>query len=454
MITGLITTLAACVDPEARPEKSEALPYESTVTTPGIPAIPLTEPAPAEDLDPADNAVSFRLEAAPLSTLDDGVPTESYAYNGQIPGPTLRAKVGDTVTVELNNGLGTATTLHWHGLGVPNLMDGVTWLQNPIAAGEGFTYSFTVTAPGTYWYHPHVDVDQQVDRGLYGMFIVEDPGDPTPDRELLLVFDTRDEAGAGDGHTAPDPARQVWTINGLSTPGLTLTAGERHRVRVLNAANLGYLKLRWPGMRQIAGDQGLLGALQEPEAVVLAPGDRAEFEWIAEQDFLVETEIYTASGGEALGDTLALLPVTVTGDPSDTPGLDWPFAGSRAETEDPSTELLFAFSGGAASEDWMINGEVYPDVSVSTLALGEVAVIELRNLSATEHPFHLHGHRFRVLSIDGEVPAASGWEDTINVGIRQAIRLELVADNPGDWMAHCHLLAHEEGGMMTVLRVE
>jgi FtsP/CotA-like multicopper oxidase with cupredoxin domain len=114
---------------------------------------------------------------------------------------------------------------------------------------------------------------------------------------------------------------------------------------------------------------------------------------------------------------------------------------------------VYVFSGGG-TEDWLINGEVFPEVTVETLALGSDGVVELRNLSATEHPFHLHGQVFEVLSRNGVVPAVYEQADTVNVGIRETVRLLVHADNPGDWMAHCHLLPHAEGGMMTVLRVE
>jgi FtsP/CotA-like multicopper oxidase with cupredoxin domain len=132
----------------------------------------------------------------------------------------------------------------------------------------------------------------------------------------------------------------------------------------------------------------------------------------------------------------------------------WPFTGAAPSADPGRTDVIYVFSGGAEGEDWLINGEAFPDVTVQSVALGGSAVIEVRNLSATEHPFHLHGYRFEVLSVNGEPPATHTVEDTVNVPIRAALRLLLVADNPGDWMAHCHLLQHAEDGMMSVLRVE
>ncbi|MFZ5475288.1 MAG: multicopper oxidase family protein [Myxococcota bacterium] len=451
----MILWLFACSGKSDPVVHDSAAPADTgTVVEEGPPALP--QPADAEDLDPADGVVHFALEAAPFSYEVNGETVDGYAYNGQVPGPTIRAEVGDTVVVDFTNMLADTTTVHWHGLSVPNAMDGITWLADPLLPGESFTYTFTVDRAGTFWYHPHVDVDRQVDLGLYGAIVVEDPAEPVADRELLVVWDAWAETGAVEDqdHAAPDPADLVWTANGVVAPMLELAAGERVRVRMINAANTAYLDLRWPSMRQVASDQGLLAVLAEPSSVVLAPGDRAEFEWLVDEGFTVETGLYTASGGAAFGEARPLLDVAVPAPGAVPEGLAWPFSGESPSADAGQSDIVWVFSGGAVGEEWLINGEAYPDITVQTLALGSEAVIEVRNLSATEHPFHLHGHAFEVLSVDDMAPAARTVEDTLNLGIRQRARLRLVADNPGDWMAHCHLLQHEEGGMMTVLRVE
>ena len=116
--------------------------------------------------------------------------------------------------------------------------------------------------------------------------------------------------------------------------------------------------------------------------------------------------------------------------------------------------MRYVFQGDEQTGQWRINGEAFPDVTIETLPEGVPAVIEVRNLSATEHPFHLHGMSFEVLSVDGVPPDQRTIQDTVNIGIRQTLRILVPADNVGDWMAHCHILPHAEGGMMTVLRVE
>ena len=422
-----------------------------------LPLVPLTE---AEDLDPAAGAVLVSLTAAPhtYTFLDvDGTEytVEGYAYNGLTAGPLIRAQRGDVLTVEFTNGLEDDTTIHWHGLAVPFAMDGVTWLSEPIAPGATFTYTFTLDQAGTFWYHPHFNTDEQVSKGLYGVLIVEDPDDPVPDEEVVLVIDDWDMLDVGGDEDDHQLSEGTWTVNGQIAPTLTLTGGTTARVRMLNASNLGYLDLSWPDMRVLGTDQGIAAALELPEQVVLAPGDRVETEWLVGQEgFSLMDAPYSHQGGSAWGEDAALLEVEVEA-PAEAPAeLSWPFSG-EAPSEDPgTTDIVYVFSGARETGVWLMNGEVYPDVTIEEVALGETAIIEVRNLSPAEHPYHLHGIEFEVLSVNGEVPAYRRLEDSLNVPIYGTLRLRIEADNPGDWMSHCHILPHAEGGMMTVLRVQ
>ena len=224
-------------------------------------------------------------------------------------------------------------------------------------------------------------------------------------------------------------------------------------MRLLNASNVGYLDLRWAAIRQIAGDQGLLPRLLEPEGILLTPGDRAEVEWlIGEHGFNVDAEPYSLFGAD-IGQPATLMDV-VAADPRPPPAAAaWPFSEDEPSADPGSTDIIYSFSGDLHTNDWRINGEKFPDVTIASLPLGTEAVIEVRNASPTDHPFHLHGHAFEVLSVNGVAPDMRTVEDTWNLAIRDVARLRLVADNPGEWMAHCHILPHADNGMMTVLRV-
>lgn len=424
-------------------------------------------PAEAEDLDDDPAAVRVRLTAAPAVHSfqlppDEGgetVEVEGYAYNGQLPGPTIRARLGDTLTVELENALPDATTLHWHGMHVPFEMDGGTWMIDPVAAGESATYTFTLDHAGTFWYHPHFDTESQVDAGLYGVVVVEDPDEPATEDELILVLDDWALPGFGGegarhGGEGGDGMDRVgrWTLNGQVDPQITLPGGGSTRVRLLDASNAGYLHLSWPDMRIIGGDQGLAQAISS-EPVLLGPGDRAEAEWlIGEEDLVVQDLGYTGSGGDMASPT-DLWTVAVEAPAPASAGIDWGMAGAPP-TEDPGrTDLLYTLSGDMDTGEWYINGQQWPDITPDTVALGDEVVIEVRNLSSGEHPFHMHGYALEVLSIDGVAPAVQTLEDTVNVPIYSVLRLLLRADNPGGWMTHCHILSHAEGGMMTVIQV-
>ena len=434
----------------------------------------LVSPAEATDTDPAPDIVHIRLTAARHRFDVHDTSVDGFAYNGQVPGPTIRARLGDRLIVDLDNQLPVATTIHWHGLKVPYSMDGVTWQHAPIAAGARFQYTFQLTQAGTFWYHPHFDSSEQVDRGLYGVLVVEDPAEPRTDAELILVLDafgegraeadggapsegdagvTADGGAAHGGGGAHQDRARLWTVNRQHMPLARLTGGQTVRVRLLNASTGGYVDLRQPAMRQIASDQGLLPKLRLPSSLVLAPGDRAELEWLVGSDgFMIENAPYSAQGGAAVGAPEELLSVAVDRPAAAPSGRSWAFSGRAPSADPPYSDIVWVLQG--EGDRWFINGELFPDVTIERLAYGANAIIEVRNLSASEHPFHLHGYAFEVLSAGGKRALDYTLEDTINVPTYGTVRLRLRADNPGDWMAHCHILSHAEGGMMTILRVD
>jgi FtsP/CotA-like multicopper oxidase with cupredoxin domain len=409
-------------------------------------------PAEAEDLDPDPGKYRVELTAAPFEYEIDGRVIEGYAYNEQVPGPTLRVTKGDEVTVMFNNELGMDTTIHWHGLHVPWEMDGVTWMSSPVADGDSFEYSFTVEQAGTYWYHPHIDTAHQADLGLYGAFIIEDPEDPPVDEDIVLLLDGWGETDA----PAVDHEGTLldWTVNGLVDPVYRPDAGTRLRARVIDVANAGYVDLSWPDMRHVASDQGVLAALSEPENLVLSPGDRMDAELLLGTDTIeLENRPYSLFG-PVISDATRLMSIEPQGEGQAPDAASWAFDQSPPSGDPGYADIVYTLMGNTDAGVWTINGEVFPDVTIETLALDSEAIIELRNVSASEHPFHLHGFGFEVLSVDGVQPEYRSYEDTINVGIAESIRIRLLANNPGDWMAHCHILPHAEEGMMTVLRVE
>ncbi|MFT4626964.1 MAG: FtsP/CotA-like multicopper oxidase with cupredoxin domain [Myxococcota bacterium] len=346
--------------------------------------------------------------------------------------------------------------MHWHGpRDVPFAMDGVPWLSEPVPPGGRFEYSFTLTHAGTFWYHPHFDTERQVDLGLYGALVVEDSAEPTTDHDQVWVFDAMGEEAAGDlHHHGFEPLPSQWTVNGQDNPLLAVTGGEVVRARLINVSNTGYLRLTWPDARQIAGGQGLLPSPVPVEELVLGPGERAEIELTpGESEQVLTTLPHSLAGPSAFGDPSPLVTLARTGAAPVT-GPEWG-SGPLSPSPDPgTTDVVYVFQGDERTGEWRINGEAFPEVTIETLPLGADAVIEVRNLSPSHHPFHLHGLHFELLSRNGVAPPQVMVADTLDLAVRDVVRLRVVADNPGDWMAHCHILPHAEGGMMTVLRVE
>jgi FtsP/CotA-like multicopper oxidase with cupredoxin domain len=415
-----------------------------------LPAIP--EPETAPDLDPDDGVVAVSLTADEATFERAGIAIDGYAFDGQVPGPTIRATLGDALEVEVTNELDDDTTIHWHGIEVPWEQDGVTWMSDPIAPGETRLYSFTLQRAGTFWYHPHMDVARQVDWGLYGALIVTDPNEPATDIDRVFVLDDWEEPDMEDDHADEhhaDITEGVWTVNGVAGGEIVLEAGTTARARFLNVSNHGYVDLD-AGGRVIARDQGLGDALGDE--AILGPGDRIEVEWlVGATAWDVIDKPYTIVGPSFWMEDQVLFGVAVQGTTSSVPTVDWPFPAEDPSPDPLQTDVLYVLQG--EGDDMLINGEVYPDVTIQEIPVGVPSRVEVRNLSATEHTFHLHGMRFEVLSIDGEPPESRTFEDTVNVPIRSTVRLRVEPTHAGDWMAHCHILDHEHVGMMTVLRV-
>ncbi|MED5372543.1 MAG: multicopper oxidase family protein [Myxococcota bacterium] len=453
----LISLVLACAkgaDTDSEPTDSPQGVDSAVDSAPQPPPL-FQNPAEAVDQDPDTDAFELTLSAAPLDFSIGELQVSGYAYNGQVPGPVIRLQPGQQLLTQIDNGLEDQTTVHWHGANVPFEMDGVPWMSSPIQPGASMDVDFTLSAPFTGWYHPHFDTERQVDWGLYGVLIVQDPTWPTPDHELIVVADTWGESPDQGHHSGFVFQEHDWTVNGLSQPVHPVNGGESVLVRVVNVSNMGYLALSADTLRVVAFDQGLLPAPITDSPVVLGPGDRAVLELSpSDTDIVLWSQPWSVAGEHALGEPFELMRLELQESGVQHPGLDFGWSGT-APTADPGhTDLRYVFQGDEQTGQWRINGEAFPDVTIGSIPPGEPAIIEVRNLSATEHPFHLHGMHFEVLSIDGVAPQHQRIEDTLNLEIRQTVRLLVNPENAGDWMAHCHILPHAEGGMMTVLRVE
>lgn len=457
-----------------------------------VPAPLLAAGCAAPPPDPAITEVDLVAQPAQAALRGGAHPTiEAWAYGGTVPGPVLRATQGGRLRVRFHNRLPTGTTVHWHGVRLPNAMDGVPHLtQPPVAPGGRFVYEFDLPDAGTYWYHSHLQSAEQVERGLHGVLVVEEQQPLAADRELVWVLDdwrlTREGRLSGDFDHPHDIAHagrigNLVTINGRLPLDLPVRRGERIRLRLVNAANARIFGLRFDGHQPLVvaiDGQPVPPHAPARDTVVLAPGMR--------MDLVLDA---TGHPGErhAVGDVFYpraaydLLRLAYADDVL----REQPLPPPRALRPNPLPEPALAsaqrhelrFEGGMmgrlhgatldgrpmgmmalmrSGKAWAINGVVasgHVHEPALTLQRGRSYVLSLVNDTRWHHPIHLHGHAFRVLRRNGRPTPLREWQDTVLLAPDERAEIAFVADNPGDWMLHCHILEHQSGGMMAVVRV-
>ena len=403
--------------------------------------------------------------------LVDGKRIKVWAYNGTVPGPTIRVRLGDTLRVRFTNQLPQETTIHWHGVRVPNNMDGVPHAtQPPVAPGGTFTYEFTPKDAGTFWFHPHVRSSEQVERGLYGLLIVEDKQPPPFTREVTWILDDwllgKDGQIVGQFNTPHDLAHDGrWgnavTVNGKTDTTLTVAAGERIRVRLLNASNGRVYAPDFAGLdAQIIAVDGLYARTPTKlERFELAPGNRLDLDITitgAARSLIVMDRFIPQRANR-------LAEILVDGS-SVAPGFASPArahvpAYANALTEPVTHEFqLNARQGGPFGIEWTIDnqafiGHMHHHDPGLTLVRDKWVRLRFVNVSARLHPIHLHGMFFKLLARDSVVVDEPFFRDTVLIHGRESVDIGVVPLDAGDWMMHCHILEHAEAGMMMMLAV-
>jgi FtsP/CotA-like multicopper oxidase with cupredoxin domain len=394
-------------------------------------------------------------------------PLDGWMYNGDVPGPVLEARVGDTLVVRLTNRLDEPTTIHWHGLRLPPAMDGTEDVQRPVAPGETFEYRFGLPDAGTFWYHPHANEVVQLERGLYGVLVVRGDDEPVVDAERVLAFDDvrLDRRGRiakpgrfiekHNGREGP-----VLLLNGRVQPDITVAAGQLERWRLVNVANARYVRFSIGGapFRIIGSDGGLIEEPVIATELLLTPGDRAD---IVVGPFAEGTALPVQSlpynRGLGLPKLAAAFGTLRAGaarpSRAHVPARLREIAPLAAADAAPTREVRL---GGRTSlrnfVEFTIDGETHHHGE--PVKVGELQVWEVVNETPIDHPFHLHGFFFQVLGVNGTAPAYRSLEDTVNVPAKGRVRIAwLPDDRPGAWMAHCHILEHHAAGMMTHFRV-
>ena len=429
--------------------------------------------------------VEAQLVAAPATVqlVPDKYPsTRVWAYNGTVPGPVLRVRQADRLRVVVENRLEEGSTVHWHGVRVPNAMDGVPVITQPlIEPGGRFVYEFAPPDAGTFFYHPHQRGYEQMGRGLAGALIVEEREPPQVDRDVVWVLgdfrldaDASIRGGFGNFMDMSHAGRigNTVTVNGRIAEEFRVRAGERIRLRLVNAAAARVFALEFREHRPwIIALDGQPAEPHEPArgVVVLGPAMRADVlldmtdrpgsrhavhdGFYRQREYRLLDLVY--SGEPALRARPAD-PVRLPANPLAEPDL----ARAERHTVVFTGGMMGSMRGMRRGMAWAVNGvangcgdgaSAFDPLFI--LRLGRSYVLELVNDTSWHHPIHLHGHSFRVDTRNGKPNALREWLDTVMLAPRETAEIAFVADNAGDWMFHCHVLEHQAGGMMACIRV-
>jgi FtsP/CotA-like multicopper oxidase with cupredoxin domain len=433
------------------------------------PSRPASAPAPAvERVTSSGREVVVELEARECEwEVAPGRVVAGWGYDGQVPGPVIEARVGDTLVVRLKNSLPEPTTIHWHGLRVPAPMDGTELTQRAVEPGETFEYSFVLPDAGTFWYHPHSNETVQLERGLYGALIVRGPEEPVLDRERVLVLDDlrldwRGRIAPPGGWLERHNGREgkVRLINGRSDPVLEMAAGQTERWRIVNASSARYVRLSIGGRQFciLGTDGGLLEAPVPATEVLLAPADRFDLAvGPFDEGETVHLEALPYDRGVRKEKSLRWATIRV-GAPAPSIAaipLKLRTIERLAGREAPPTREVHL--GGRRSwkrgVDFLINDQMHHHDQ--PVKIGELQVWDVVNDTMMDHPFHLHGFFFQVVEENGAPPPYLSWEDTVNIPAHGKVRIAWMPDDrPGAWMYHCHILEHHAAGMMAHFHVE
>lgn len=448
---------------------------------------------------------AFNLTAQQVDwTLSPEKQIKAWTFNGSVPGEQLRVKEGEVVKATLTNKLDEPVTIHWHGVPVPNTQDGIPGVtQDAVLPGETYTYEFVADDPGTYWYHTHQNGVEQLDRGLYGTLIVEPKEGILADRDYTLVLDEwesgagRDNGDKGMGNMGDGGMKNgmhegnvkenmssmnnmmmhdmssydIFTVNGKTyeeNEPLMVKKGETVKLRFVNA---GYMvhQMHIPVDFRVTHVDGQIvnrPGIEKSGIIEIAPGERYDIEFTAdtEKDFMIDNH-----DGMPASKDMQIDVAYENGNgkkmkhPSSSDVVDVTKLGKSKESFfslDDSFDVAYTMDLGVAMDHqnmgmvYTINGKTFPDVPPVNVNEGDKVKVTLKNNSMdnSTHPMHLHGHFFQVLSKDGKPLKDSPIiKDTLNVKPGEEYEVAFLADNPGNWLFHCHDLHHASTGMVAMV---
>lgn len=427
--------------------------------------------------------VDYTLEVIPQPIeLIEGTLTPAWTFNGQNPAPILRLKQNRPVTIRVINRLAEPTTIHWHGIRLHNAADGVPYLtQAPIQPGEAFDYQFTCPDAGTFWYHPHMNSLEQLSRGLVGLLIVdeEQPVQFDADLPLMLKDWHLNPDGSFAAFSSPRAAARtgtlgnIPTINGQRNGQFSLPAGGWCRIRLANVDNTRVFNISCDHPAMVLAVEG--NPLAEPQPLEHHPlGAGMRVDLAVKMPDRAGSEVQLLDQKGRFGFTLCRLiadakqqarikrlprlpqnpvtPVDIAKVRSIPLVFEWAGAlspGFASASGDHSSLGVFWTANKRA---WHSHGPDSLPNPLAEIRQGEHIIFELHNATPHHHPIHLHGYTFTVLSSDQRA-IEPYHTDTVLMRKYERMRVAIVADNPGNWMFHCHVIEHMKTGLMGYIRV-
>lgn len=429
----------------------------------------LVLPPLLEGKSAADGSITYTITAQEGSAqLKAGSPTQTYGYNGAFLGPVIRIRQDQKVTIKTENDLDTDTSFHWHGLKVPSDVDGGP--HSPIEPGKSAELEFTVQQEAaTLWFHPHAlgETGEQVYRGLAGLIYIEDensdaltlPKDYGSNDFPLIVqdrlFDSDNQFDYATAYNADGITGDTLLVNGTINPYVDVK-NEKIRLRLLNGSNARNYQFQLSDgstFRQIGSDGGLLNEPVALSSLQLVPGERAEI--------IVDLSSYAQGEKiQLMTDDVSVLTLNITAETAAAaPPLPETLNTITSGTDTGTPDKLLTFSGMANMVT--IDGKQFDMDRIDLKATaGTKEVWEIDNVAnmmgSMIHPFHIHGVQFQVLSRNGAAPPANerGWKDTIALYPGESVRIAIDFPKKGIFMYHCHILEHEDNGMMGQILVE
>ena len=440
----------------------------------------------AASTTPDVKTLTLTASPAAIQVGPDGTqPTQLWCFNGQFPGPEIRVRQGDRLRVRFVNQLPQPSSVHWHGIRLPNNMDGVPGLtQDPVPPGGEFVYEFDCPDAGTFWYHPHFNSAEQLGRGLIGALVVEEQTPPALDHDLTWVLsDLRVDAQGrlnesfSNRHDQAHAGRigNVVLINGSITDRFILPGPSRIRLRLIAATNARLFELKFKDVinasaHLMAIDGHPIDPKPVSDTIGLAPGQRVDLlidldatGSLSIEDHAYPRNAYKFAEVKGIGTQQSLSTAYKT-KIARLPSNPVPPVASASLQAARSVPLII--TGGAMSRAmradgiWQINGHAMTDHRKEDLhhmkpnfklKVGEVVQLQLDNQTAWFHPMHLHGVVFQQIMADQSL---GPYRDTILLSPGQKMTLAMRADIPGLWMIHCHVLEHQHSGLMGYFSVE